>query len=48
MTVKEYNTGIMELEYETEEQLKILEATYPNDECGDNGPYPPPPKPIDN
>ena len=38
-----YNTGIANIEYETEEELKILMAVYPNDDCPDDLPCPPPP-----
>ena len=41
--MKVYDTGILKLEYETEEELMILKAMYPNDDCTDDLPCPPPP-----
>ena len=42
-----YDTGIMKLQYDTEEELMILKAMYPNDDCPDDLPCPPPPLPCD-
>ena len=44
--MKTYNTGVMELMYETEEELIMLKGMYPNDDCNDCLPCPPPPKTV--
>ena len=38
-----YNTGIVNVEYEKDEELKLLMAMYPNDDCFGDLPCPPPP-----
>lgn len=38
-----YDTRIMKLEYENEDELRTLQAMYPNDDCPDDLPCPPPP-----
>ena len=40
-----YDTGVVKLVYSTEEELETLKAMYPNDDCPDDLPCPPPPKP---
>ena len=43
-----YDTGVLKLKYETEEELETLKAMYPNDDCQDDGwPCPPPPKGVE-
>lgn len=37
-----YDTGILKLEYENEDELRILQAMHPNDDCPDDLPCPPP------
>lgn len=43
--MKTYDTGIMKLQYETEEELLVLKAMYPNDDdpYDYDLPCPPPP-----
>ena len=38
-----YDTGIVKLEYENEDELKILQAMHPNEDSPYDLPCPPPP-----
>ena len=47
--MKTYDTGIMKLQYKTEEELKMLKSMYPNESCPDDcWACPPPPKLVTN
>lgn len=38
-----YDTGVLKVEYENEKELVMLMAMYPNEDCLDDLPCPPPP-----
>lgn len=38
-----YNTGVMELIYESDDELRLLKVMYPNDDAAQDLPCPPPP-----